>query len=646
MYLRHTLPALVLAFCCSLPALSQESEKLSLPVQDFTSQDFRGQEFSLSELKDSKLVILAFLGTECPLVKLYGSRLQDIADQYGDRGVSVIGINSNRQDNVTEIGAYMQRHGLEFRMLKDVGNKVADQLGAERTPEIFVLDSQRKIRYHGRIDDQYGIGVAREKPDVSFLKNAIDELLAGNPVSTPSTETIGCHIGRIKAPQKNAKVTYCKQVSRILQDHCVRCHREGEIGPFNLTEYDEVVGWAEMIREVIQEKRMPPWNANPEHGEFSNARFLSEEEKQVIAQWVESGAPKGNVSDLPEPKEYVDGWQLPGKPDFVANVSPEPFDVKADGILEYQRFRIDPKFSTDKWVKAVQLLPGNHRVVHHILAFAIPKGKRMRDIGGGIDGFLAGYVPGLTPEQFPEGMAKRIPAGSTIVFEIHYTPIGSVQSDHSRIGIVFADENDITHEVVTTSGLNEEFRIPPNTETHPVTARSHRPIGGSLLLGMMPHMHLRGKSFRFTAQYPDGNEAILLDVPRYDFNWQMSYRLAQPQLLPEGTTIKLDATFDNSKNNLHNPNPAKQVRWGDQTYEEMMIGYFDIAVPITDEIRKYDFGQLIQAQSLMYRYDSNGDGKILESELPAAKRDIFSLYDHDRNGEIAVREVARTVAER
>jgi hypothetical protein len=580
------------------------------------------------------------------LVKLYGGRLQELADEYHDRGVAVIGINSNRQDNVTEIGAYMQRHGLKFRMLKDAGNKVADLFDAKRTPEVFLLDSKRMIRYRGRIDDQYGVGYSREKPTVSYLKNAIDELIGGKEVSLKETETVGCHIGRIKSPDANAEVTYCNQVARVLQNHCVRCHREGEIGPFNLTDYDEVVGWAEMIKEVIDEKRMPPWNANPDHGEFSNARFLSNEEKQIIDQWVASGAPKGNEADLPKPLSYVDGWQLPSKPDFVANVSAKPFKVKAEGVLEYQHFRIDPKFAEDKWVKAIQLLPGNHRVVHHILAFAVPKGQRIRDVGGGIDGFLAGYVPGLTPESFPKGMAKRIPKGASIVFEVHYTPIGSVQTDQSKIGIVFADQPKVTHEVITTSGLNEDFRIPPNTEGHPVKARSHRPIGGSLLLGMMPHMHLRGKAFRYTAKFPDGSKEILLDVPNYDFNWQMSYRLAEPRPMPEGTWIQLEAKFDNSENNLHNPDPSKSVYWGDQTYEEMMIGYFDIAVPVNDELLNHSFQHLVEAQGLMYRFDKNKDGKILKSELPLPAQERFGKYDHDENGEILVREVAKTVSQR
>ncbi|WP_075086362.1 redoxin domain-containing protein [Mariniblastus fucicola] len=637
---------LFLVACFAQPISAEETKHTGEIVKEFVSQDYRGQEFKLSDVKDRKLVVLAFLGTECPLAKLYGGRLQTLADAYGDRGVTVIGINSNRQDNVTEIGAYMQRHSLKFRMLKDVGNKVADQVGAKRTPEVFLLDSERKVRYRGRIDDQYGVGYSRQEPTVSFLQNAIDELLAGSEVSTPTTETVGCHIGRIKTPQEDSEITYCNQVSRILQTHCVRCHRDDEIGPFTLTEYDEVVGWAEMIEEVIDENRMPPWNANPQHGDFSNARYLTDKEKQTISQWVEAGAPQGDEADLPEPDEYVKGWQLPKEPDFVANVSPKPFRVKAEGVLEYEHFRVDPKFTTDKWVKAVQLLPGNHRVVHHILAFAVPKGQRMRDIGGGIDGFLAGYVPGLTVEAFPEGMAKRIPKGSTLLLEVHYTPIGSVQTDHSKIGIVFADEDEITHEVITTSGINEDFRIPPNTASHPVTARSHRPIGGSLLLGMMPHMHLRGKSFRYTAKYPDGEDEVLLDVPNYDFNWQMSYRLTEPKPIPEGTSIQLNATFDNSKNNFHNPNPDQTVRWGDQTYEEMMIGYFDIAVPIDDEIRSYNFPQLIEAQGLMYRFDKNRDGKVVKSELPGAIQKRFGQYDHDEDGAIVVREVARTIAER
>jgi hypothetical protein len=238
-------------------------------------------------------------------------------------------------------------------------------------------------------------------------------------------------------------------------------------------------------------------------------------------------------------------------------------------------------------------------------------------------------------------MAKRIEAGSKLVFQVHYTPIGSEQTDQSRLGLVFADPEEITHEVVTTSGIQQKLRIPPHADSYRVQANSHRPLDGALLLGFMPHMHLRGKSFRYEARIPGiEQDEILLDVPRYDFNWQHSYRLAEPRHMPVGSSIRIFAEFDNSATNLHNPDPSATVQWGDQTYEEMMIGYFDIAVPMADEIRKYDSRTLIKAQGIIDGFDRNRDGKVTLDEVPGRTKDQFEKFDRNGDGEVFAREAA------
>jgi peroxiredoxin len=548
-------------------------------IADFTLSDFRGKKTSLSDFHDAKIVVVVFLGTECPIVKLYAGRLQQLADRFQGDGVAIIGIDANQQDSLAELEHFARTHSIHFPLLKDPGNRIADLFRAQRTPEVFVLGAQRKIRYHGRIDDQYTYETQRSRKEQDYLTSAIEQLLAGSPVHIPETEVVGCHIGRLITESRDDGVTYADQISRILQQRCVECHRTGEIAPFALTDYDEVVGWAEMIEEVVREERMPPWHASPRHGSFANSRRLSDEEKQLIYKWIDDGAPKGDPADLPQPKQYVSGWQLPQRPDLVVPMRSEPFQVSSTGTIKYQYFVVDPKFTEDKWVNMAECLPGNRKVVHHILVFAQPPGGR--PISGEQGGFLAAYVPGLRARSYGPGMAKRVRAGSRLIFQVHYTPIGTPQQDISSLGLVFLDPQQVKQEVRTVAAVQTKFAIPPGDANYRVEARSHRAPIEVELLAMMPHMHLRGKSFRYEARYPDGKTEILLDVPRYDFNWQTAYRLADAKPLPAGTRVQCVAHFDNSAENLANPDPTKTVRWGDQTWDEMMIGYMDIAIAVT-----------------------------------------------------------------
>ena len=610
-------------------------------IDDFQLQDYRGKEHRLSDYQQSEVVVLAFLGTECPLVKLYGPRLAAMSDQFGPDKVTVLGINSNSHDSVTEIASYARRHGIEFPILKDAGNKLADQLGAERTPEVLVLDSNRIVRYHGRIDDQYGVGYIKDEPAREDLKIAIQEILDGKPVSIASTKPVGCRIGRMKDADPNAEVTYTNTIAHILQKRCVECHREGEIAPFALRDYDEVAGWAEMIQEVVHENRMPPWHADPEIGEFQNDRHLSDEEKSLIDQWVAAGAPEGAPADLPEPVEFVTGWQLPREPDFVMDITDKPFVVPAEGEVKYQYFSIDPGFEDDKWGKAVEIQPGNRAVVHHILMFVLPKGSEREAFPGGATGYDGAYVPGLRTIPYPEGMAKRFPANSTLVFQVHYTPVGTDQEDVSRVGLIFAEEDEVEYEVRSISAVNTELDIPPHEGNYRSEASSRLMRQDAKLIELMAHMHLRGKAFRYEAVYPNGERETLLDIPKYDFNWQTAYRLTEPMDLPKGARIHCVAYFDNSEKNLANPNPDETVRWGTQTWEEMLIGYFDIAVPkeAAEHLSAYER----RAEELVARFDKDLDDKVGRREVPLKMQIVFATLDLDGNGELTVTEIAEAM---
>jgi hypothetical protein len=375
-------------------------------------------------------------------------------------------------------------------------------------------------------------------------------------------------------------VTYSNQIARIIQRRCQSCHRTGEVAPFALMSYSDAAKWAETIAEVVREQRMPPWHASPKHGRFANDPRLTDDEKQLIAEWVAAGTPEGDPADLPKPIDWTDGWRI-GKPDVVLTM-PRKFDVPATGTVDYQYYVVDPGFTEDKWVRAAECRPGNRAVTHHIVIFVQPGGGPSVQSKGGF-GFdmLAATAPGMPPLVLPEGHARFVPAGSKLVFQMHYTPNGTAQSDRSSVGLVFGDPRDVKKEVRADAALNLFFRIPPGAKDHVITAK-HRFGQDTILFSLLPHMHLRGKSFRIEAKYPDGSEEVLLDVPKYEFNWQHIYQFAEPKHVPEGTELLCTARYDNSSDNPANPDPDKEVSFGLQTSQEMMVGLFDMALAEQD----------------------------------------------------------------
>ena len=604
----------LLALMLSLPAVGMAADKPAAPtsvsprtVANFTLREVSGKSISLSDFADQPIVLLAFLGAECPLAKLYGPRLNKLAAEYRSKGVVVLGINANSQDSLAELAAYGRAHAIAFPLLKDPAGAVADQLHALRTPEIFVLDRDRVIRYHGRVDDQYAAGFMRPEAKQNDLRQALDELLAGKPVSQPDVKVVGCLIGRSHTPDETCPVTYSNQIAPLLERRCVECHRPGQIAPFSLSDYDEVRGWADMIGEVVAAEQMPPWHANPQVGHFAGDRRLSSEEKQLIKTWVAAGAPRGTqptaasgattaALEKPAINAIVSSsaasaaretaatavkptWALPREPDAVFSMCRATFKVPAQGIVEYKFFKMDPGFKEDRWVTAAEVLPGNRAVVHHVIVHAIAKDLREAIIDGTTDGYLAVYVPGMRPAPYPPGMAKRIQAGSQLLFQVHYVANGSEQLDCCKLGLVFADKKDVECEVITSSVQNRSLVIPPGASNYELVGESSKAPSECKLLCMMPHMHGRGSAINYELVLPNGKTEPLLDIPHYDSNWQTAYRLLEPRTLPAGSQIRCKAAFDNSANNLNNPDPSKEVRWGLQATDEMMVGYFDIAFP-------------------------------------------------------------------
>jgi peroxiredoxin len=635
----------------SLGAESASSSPVGQKVDGFVLKDFYGKAHALADYKEKKVVVIAFLGTECPLAKLYGPRLAQMQQQNAQKGVQFLGINANRQDTITEIASYARVHEIGFPILKDLNNRLADRLGALRTPEIFVLDRERVVRYHGRIDDQYGVGYARKSVSQRFLQSAIDEILTGKPVSKAETGVVGCFIGRVHSPDASAKVTYSNQVARILNKRCVACHRAGEIAPFPMTTYAEVSGWADTIAEVVRNRRMPPWFADPRFGNFSNDRSLPDDEKDLLYQWAAAGAPEGNPKDLPEAPAFVDGWQLPKDPDQVFQMAKTPYRVPAEGTVPYQYFAVDPGFTENKWIKAIEARPGNRAIVHHIIVFAQPKGNR----DDRSRQFLVGYAPGAAAAVLPHGMAKLVPAGYELLFQMHYTTNGAPGEDCSKVGIVFADPKEVTHLIRTTQAINQTFAIPPGTDNYRVDADSFAWNFDMDLVELFPHMHLRGKAFRYEAKYPDGRTEVLLDIPQYDFGWQLTYQLPAPKHLPKGTVIHCTAYYDNSEENLSNPDPKAVVRWGDQTWDEMMIGFYDVAVPVSQaDVRSGNVPSFVPgptevARFILNQFDKNRDGKVSQNEIPLEPfrmKLFFMMADKNHNGEITLEELTEFLQQR
>lgn len=630
-------------------------DSLSSGFSSLTLTDYRGAPVSLREFQETPVIVLAFLGTECPLARLAVPKLNALSKEFEPRGVAILGINSNRQDSLAELAAQANEQSVAFRLLKDAGNKLADLVGAERTPQVVVLDRERTVRYVGRIDDQDGIGFRRETAKRQDLKIAIEELLAGKPVSEPKTDVEGCFIGRTREPKPNSEVTYSKQVARILNDRCVNCHRPGQVAPFSMRHYEDVVGWADTIAEVVRENRMPPWHASPEHGQFANARNLSDNEKRMLLDWVKAGAPEGDPRELPPAPEFAGGWQMPRDPDLVVAMRDQPFEVPASGAVRYQYFVVDPKLDEDKWVESAEIRPGDRSVVHHILVFAKTENELRKFDGDGA--FLAAYVPGFLPQKYPDGMAKLIPAGSKLVFQVHYTPNGKATPDLSRIGFLFADPTKITHAVMTSEAkLTSGLVIPPRAENHRMEADSSKAPVEVQLLNLMPHMHVRGKSFAYELRTPDGRRETLLDIPRYDFNWQTSYQLTEPRKLPAGSSLHCIAHYDNSENNPNNPNPNSTVRWGEQTWDEMLIGYFDIALPratfdasrSTSKRNGPDSSlpgrpRLAQVIERIKELDANKDGTLSTEEVPTRLLPIFKQLDRNRDGKLTPDEARQSL---
>ena len=403
--------------------------------------------------------------------------------------------------------------------------------------------------------------------------------------------------GAVKVKSAPQPAAFYRDVLPILAQHCQSCHRPGEIAPFSLVTYQETKPWAQPILEAIEHHKMPPWFADPCCGRFANDPSLTDREVETIKNWVNAGAPEGEIKDAALPPRWTTGWNI-ARPDLVLKM-PRPVKIPAAGDVEYTYEIVPTNFSEGKWVEMSELRPSARNHVHHAVVYVRPPDSSwlrgapvgvpftasilhdphlMHEAHATTSDLLLVYAPGSSPESFPTGMAKLIPAHSDLIFQMHYTTNGHAAIDQSSLGLVFSKEAP-RQRVLTLQLANDHdtIPIPPNTDNYRVEVTGTLP-NDALLLSFFPHMHVRGKKFEYNIVHADGNRETLLRV-NYDFYWQLSYVLSEPRLLPAGTKLEAMAWYDNSKNNPHNPDPNSSVQWGDQTYNEMMVGFFDVAVP-------------------------------------------------------------------
>jgi hypothetical protein len=541
-------------------------------VDNFRLLDHQGNSHELYYHADAAAIVLMVQGNGCPIVRSTMPEFRAIRDVYAAKNIRFILINSNPQDNRATIAREAAEFGYDLPILVDNTQLIGESLGLVRTAEVLVIDpTDWTLRYRGALNDRLVYERGKAKASKHYVPDVLDSMLDGNAVALEKTQSIGCLIN-FGNRETRAQISYGESIAPILVDKCVPCHRPGGIAPWAMTSFEMVRGFSPMMREVIRTQRMPPWHADPEVGHFANNRSLSEEETKNLVHWIEAGSPRGTGPDpLRSLVQQAPQWSL-GEPDLVIEIP--GYEVPAMGVVDYQYLNVENPLGHDVWVRAAELLPGDRQALHHVVTrFSAPSDSGVDAFGRGARsarGGFGGYVPGSVAEEMPERTGVKLPGGAVFSFQMHYTPYGKPTTDQSRLGIYFHEEPPV-HRLDGTVMINFRFRIPPEAREHSDEA-SYTFERDALLYSLFPHAHYRGKAARFRAFYPDGSEEDLLWVPNYDFNWQTSYRLAEPKRMPSGTRITFTMTWDNSAQNPANPDPGKEVGWGQQSWNEMLFG--------------------------------------------------------------------------
>ena len=556
------------------PQSTRVAEDLPV-VKDFALLDHQGNHHQLYRYRNASAVVLYIHGVGCPIVRNSINTLQTLARTFADRGVEFLLINANPQDGGAALVEEAALLGIELPILKDPSQLVIQDLGVARTGEAIVVDpSTWTIRYRGPLDDRLDYEAQRPKASEHYLADALEAVLDGETVAPAKVPGVGCAINtEDNMAYTGRDISYTEEVAPILLQKCVACHSEGGIGPWAMDSHATVKGWGTMIREVVLNRRMPPWHADPSIGKFAQDPSLDLNQQRTLVHWIDAGAPRGEGEDplTSMPTLSHQDWPM-GEPDLVIDVPEQR--LPAQGLIPYRWVKLAVPIERDRWVRAVDLRPSNQAAIHHGFVF-VEYPERLKDQQPawleGRNGFFCAYVPGLEVQPFPEGAGQLLPAGSTLVFQLHYVSGGYATADRPRLGLYFHDRPP-AREYLMLGAANMRIRIPPHAADHQELAAASFEED-VLLHGFYPHMHYRGSRFKYQAHYPDGAQETLLSVPRYDINWQRFYRLLEPKTMPAGTRIEVTAGFDNSAQNPLNPDPSKEVRWGLKSIDEMLVGY-------------------------------------------------------------------------
>ncbi|MFO0804032.1 MAG: redoxin domain-containing protein [Gemmataceae bacterium] len=571
------------------------------PVADFKLVDANGQPWSL-HAKKIKATVVVFLAAECPMSNGYLPALADVAKKYAEKGVQIVGVFPDADATPKQLAAHAKEYKLPFTLLWDESHAAVKALGAKTTPEAFVLDDALTVRYRGRIDDGFSARL-KAKPGTARqdLTIALDELLAGKPVSVADTKAFGCPIGdpAKKAAVAGPAVTFHKDVLPVLQAHCQSCHRPGQVGPFALTSYKQAAKWADACLEEVKAKKMPPWKAE-KNDILGAGRSLPPEAIATLEKWVEQGLPEGDPRDAPPPVKFTDGWSL-GEPDLILEANEDTI-VGPNGRDLFRVLVFPTNLPEDKYITAMEVKPGNARVVHHTLQMIDTSGTARRlqadaqkkakptdaDRGPGYSvsmgwGFLpnpgnmlGGWAPGLLPKRLPDGIGQTLPKGADMCVQFHYHRTGKEEKDRTKIGLYFAKGPiEQKYRSIAATGL---FKQMPAGAKNFVVENTWRLTDDVTLYRLVPHMHLLGKDIELRATLPGEKERSLIRIPEWDYNWQEQYELKEPMKLPKGTILKVRATYDNSADNPNNPSsPPKPVHIGEQTTDEMCFVFLGVA---------------------------------------------------------------------
>ncbi|MYE11521.1 MAG: redoxin domain-containing protein [Gammaproteobacteria bacterium] len=542
--MRHAAIAFVLF---GWPALALDVESR---VDNFELLDHAGAAHELHYLSDMRAVVLMSHANACPEQADAVAALNAARDAYESGGVAFLMVNSG--DARGEITERAGDFGIGSPVLLDEAGIVGASLGFTHAAETLVVRTNDwRVAWRGA---------------PGGLANALEAVLAESAM--PAAETLAAVTGCEIAYPEATVASYSDTIAPLLADNCVTCHRQGGIGPWAMTDYNMIRGFSPMIREVIRTRRMPPWHADPAYGHFANDRSLEPEEVRTLVAWIEAGSPRGEGPDpLAELDREWPTWGL-GEPDLVIDIP--PYEVPASGVVEYQYPRVVNPLDRDVWVRATEIQPGDRQALHHVITRFYTPNPEAEGGFGRRGGGLGGYVPGSVVRQYPPDTGTLLPAGARIVFQMHYTPYGKAITDGSKLGIYLHDEPP-KYQLGGTTLVNTKIRIPPHAKAHS-ESKSEVLERDVLLYSLLPHAHYRGKASDFVAHYPDGSSEVLLSVPNYDFNWQTSYVLRNPKMLPAGTRIVHTTTWDNSTQNPANPDPDREVPWGLQSWDEMLFG--------------------------------------------------------------------------